>query len=194
MTASPDSFRFLLSELPVPLVYATHRIIRDCNAEFANLFGYAREELVDQSFARLYPKLSDFVRTGHMWQTHLPGGRVYYDERIMTASDGSRFWCRVRGRSHHAVNPFAEALYCFEPMARPVASRSVALTDRQRQIVALVTQGKSNAEIAEELNLSKRTIESHRARLMRACGLRNTAELIVWFTSGADDAKSPAES
>jgi PAS domain S-box-containing protein len=193
MPASLNDFRFSLAELPVPLVYATHRIIRDCNDEFASLFRYSREELVDRSFARLYPKLSDFVRTGHMWQAHLPGGRIYYDERIMTASDGTRLWCRVRGRSHHAVNPFAEALYCFEPMVRPVASKEVTLTDRQRQIVALVAQGKSNAEIADELHLSKRTIESHRARLMRASGLRNTAELVAWFCSAPDEVTLPTD-
>jgi PAS domain S-box-containing protein len=175
--------RFSLKEMPVPMVYATHRIIRDCNEEFSSLFGYLRTELVDKSFARLYPKLSDFVRTGRMWQAHLPGGKIYYDERIMTASDGRRFWCQVHGRSRHTADPFAEALYCFQPIARPAAKERLRLTDRQRQIVALVAQGKTNGTIAEELDLSVRTIESHRARLMKAAGLRNAAELAAWFSS-----------
>lgn len=174
--------RFCLADMPVPLVYATHRIIRDCNAEFAGLFGYTRSDLVDQSFARLYPKLSDFVRAGHLWQTHLPGGQVYYDERIMTASDGHRFWCKVRGRSHYPSDPFAQALYCFEPMVRPVSQKRLILTDMQRQIVALVAQGKTNTMIASEIGLSVRTVESHRARLMRAAGLNNAAELVAWFS------------
>lgn len=173
--------RFALKEMPVPMVYATHRIIRDCNDEFSELFGYVRADLIDQSFARLYPKLADFVRTGRMWRTHLLVGKVYYDERIMTASDGRRFWCQVHGRSRHAADPFAQALYCFQPIARPVAHERLQLTDRQRQIVALVTQGKTNAVIADELGLSVRTIESHRARLMRTAGLRNSAELVASF-------------
>ena len=181
MTESGGS-RFGLSEMPVPLVYATHRIIRDCNSEFAQLFGYAREELIDESFARLYPKLSDFARTGQMWHARLRSGQTYYDERIMTGSDGRRFWCRVRGRSHHQADPFAQAVYCFEPMARPVAHDRGLMTDRQRQIVALVAQGKTNRVIAGELGLSARTVESHRARLMRAIGLRNTADLVAWFS------------
>lgn len=185
MSPQQADFRFTLAEMPVPMVYATHRIIRDCNGEFANLFGYARDELIDASFARLYPKLSDFVRTGDVWQAHLPGGQVYYDERIMTASDGRRFWCRVHGRSHRQSDPFAQALYCFEPMARPVTQERRLLTDRQRQIVALVAQGKTNAAIAAELGLSARTVESHRARLMRAAGLRNAAELVAWFSMEA---------
>lgn len=182
MSEPRPSFQFRLAEMPVPLVYATYRVIRDCNEEFARLFGYRREEIIDQSFARLYPKLSDFVRTGSMWQTHLPDGQVYYDERIMTAADGRRFWCQVHGRARLPADPFAEALYCFQPMARPVANNRLQLTDRQRQIVALVAQGKTNADIADELGLSVRTIESHRARLMRAAGLSNAAELAAWFS------------
>lgn len=175
--------RFSLAEMPVPVVYATHRIIRDCNEEFLNLFGYSRNELIDKSFARLYPKQADFVRTGHMWQAHLTSGKVYYDERIMTASDGRRFWCQVHGRSRHLTDPFAQAIYCFQPIARPVAKERLQLTDRQRQIVALVAQGKTNAAIADELGLSVRTIESHRARLMKAAGLRNAAQLAARFSN-----------
>ncbi|PSH64246.1 LuxR family transcriptional regulator [Phyllobacterium brassicacearum] len=175
--------RFQLSDLPVPMVYATHRIIRDCNSEFAEEFGYEREELIDQSFSRLYPKIRDFVRTGEMWRTNFAGGKVYYDERVMRRRDGSGFWCRVRGRSRNQADPFAEALYCFEPMNRVVAVNASLISDRQKQVLTLVSQGKTNAQIAEEIGLSKRTIEAHRARLMRAYGLRNSAELISWFSS-----------
>ena len=178
-----SQLRFSLSEIPVPMVYATHRIIRECNDEFLNLFGYLRLELVDRSFARLYPKHSDFVRTGLMWHAHLAGGKIYYDERIMTASDGRRFWCQVHGRTRNMNDPFAEALYCFQPIARPVAKDRLHLTDRQRQIVALVAQGKANGAIAKEIGLSVRTVESHRARLMKAAGLRNAAELAARFAN-----------
>lgn len=183
MTVTDNLFSFSLQDIPVPMVYATHRIIRDFNEEFLTLFGFERGELVDRSFASLYPKHADFVRTGRMWQTHLSGGNIYYDERIMTASNGKRFWCQVHGRSWEMSAPFARAVYCFQPIARPVAKENLKLTDRQRQIVTLIAQGKTNAEIANELNLSVRTIESHRARLMKAAGLRNAAHLTARFGS-----------
>lgn len=118
-----------------------------------------------------------------MWQAHLSGGNVYYDERIMTASDGRRFWCQVHGRTRCATDPFAEALYCFQPINRPVAGERVHLTDRQREIIALVAQGKTNSQIAIELGVSARTIESHRARLIKASGVRNSAELVARFSN-----------
>jgi PAS domain S-box-containing protein len=181
VVSPPTSFR--LSDIPVPMVYATHRIIRDCNEEFAALFGLQRADIVDQSFSRLYPKLADFIRTGEMWRSNLSGGQVYYDERIMIGAGGKRFWCKVNGRSRHDSDPFAEALYCFEPMARPVSSALMALTDRQRQVLALVAQGKTNSAIAREVGLSRRTVEAHRLRLTRMVGVRNSAELIAWFST-----------
>ena len=177
--------QFTLAEMPVPMVYATHRIIRDCNAEFATLFGFERNELIDQSFSRLYPEIADFVRTGEMWRSHLLGGQVYYDERIMVGGGGQRFWCCVNGRSRNQADPFAEALYCFEPMSRPVSHAVMTLTGRQRQVLTLVAQGKTNAAIAAELGLSRRTAEAHRLRLIRAVGVRNSAELVAWFSNNS---------
>ncbi|MBY2909939.1 PAS and helix-turn-helix domain-containing protein [Rhizobium leguminosarum] len=174
--------RFTISDMPVPMAYATHRIIRDCNEAFADLFERKRDEIIDRSFARLYPRISDFVRIGEMWGMHLSGSRRYYDERIMKTAGGHRFWCAVNGRSRTPDNPFAEAIYCFQPMIRPVDDGQSILSERRRQILSMVSQGKTNVEIALELALSKRTIEAHRARVMRKIGVRNTAELIAWFS------------
>lgn len=186
-SAGEVHLRFSLDEIPVPMVYATHRIIRDCNDAFAELFGYDRADLIDRSFAVLYPKISDFIRTGRMWLEHLPEGRNYYDERIMMSVTGQRFWCQVTGKSFQHDDPFAHALYCFQRLNRPTTSPQLALTERQHQILTLVSQGKTNADIAGELALSVRTVESHRARLMKITGCGNTAQLITWFVHGPSE-------
>jgi len=176
--------RFALGEMPVPLVYASYRIIRDCNAAFTELFGFARDGIIGHSFAQLYPKLADFVRIGEIWKANMAGKLIYHDERIMRDVGGRRFWCRVSGRTRTPADPLAEAVYCFQPMNRVVrSSGKVNLSDRQHQILALVAQGKTNADIAAETGLSRRTIEAHRARLMKAIGVHNAAELIAWFSS-----------
>lgn len=57
-------------------------------------------------------------------------------------------------------------------------SREMAeLTDRQRQILQLLVDGKSNKEIAATLNLSIKTIEFHRAKMMSKLGAQSAAEL-----------------
>lgn len=180
---TPSPTLFSLAEMPVPLVFAEHRIIKQCNYEFAALFGYLPEELVNTSFHLLYPKFTDFVRTGEMWKSNFDGGVTYYDERIMRRADHSEFWCKVRGRSMSSGEPFARALYCFEPLHRPLRQSAADLTDRQKQVIALVAQGKTNQMIADEIGLSKRTIEAHRARTMKAIGVKNSAELVAWFSN-----------
>ena len=51
------------------------------------------------------------------------------------------------------------------------------LTDRQRQILQLIAEGKQNKEIAGILYVSVRTVEFHRGRLMAKLGARTVAEL-----------------
>ena len=175
--------RFELAEMPVPMVFAQHRIIKECNFEFAAIFGFRPDELRNTSFHLLYPKFTDFVRTGEMWKSNFAGGVSYYDERIMLRADKTEFWCKVRGRSMSPDDPFARALYCFEPLHRPLRPNSEHLTDRQKQVITLVAQGKTNTDIAQEIGLSKRTIEAHRARTMKAIGVKNSAELVAWFST-----------
>jgi len=53
-----------------------------------------------------------------------------------------------------------------------------ALTDRQREVLRLVVAGKSAKEIAHALDISPRTVEFHKYRLMESLGLKSNAELI----------------
>ena len=52
------------------------------------------------------------------------------------------------------------------------------LTPRQRQVLQLAAEGKTNAEIAEVLHISQRTVENHRSTLMQRLNLQNQTDLI----------------
>jgi DNA-binding NarL/FixJ family response regulator len=54
---------------------------------------------------------------------------------------------------------------------------AVELTDRQRQILQLLAEGKQNKEIAEIQHISVKTVEFHRSRLMTKTGAHSVAEL-----------------
>jgi two-component system, NarL family, response regulator NreC len=54
------------------------------------------------------------------------------------------------------------------------------LSPREREILQLVAEGKSSKEIANLLNLSVYTVETHRAKLMEKLSLRNVPELILY--------------
>ncbi len=54
------------------------------------------------------------------------------------------------------------------------------LTQREREVLQHIVQGKSNREIAAVLHLSVNTISVHRANLMQALGIHRTADLVVY--------------
>jgi DNA-binding NarL/FixJ family response regulator len=54
------------------------------------------------------------------------------------------------------------------------------LTDREKEVLQLLAEGKSNKEVASLLNLSLYTVETHRAHLMQKLNLHNTAEIVLY--------------
>jgi DNA-binding NarL/FixJ family response regulator len=90
-------------------------------------------------------------------------GRYYFSEGIHDTI-GQRL------SSEKAVTP-----------AVPVSadtSKSIRLTKRERQILELVAKELNNVQIAAQLNLSPRTVHTHRRAIMQKLGVRNTAGLI----------------
>lgn len=58
--------------------------------------------------------------------------------------------------------------------------RADALTVRQREILKMIAEGKSNKEIGDMLCISVRTVERHRANMMEKLNIRKTAELVQY--------------
>lgn len=54
------------------------------------------------------------------------------------------------------------------------------LTDREREVLQLLAEGKSNKEAASILNVSVYTVDTHRLHLMQKLNLRNTAEIVLY--------------
>jgi two-component system response regulator FixJ len=59
-----------------------------------------------------------------------------------------------------------------------IRQRFESLTPREREVLALVTQGKANKVMAGDLGVSQRTVEIHRARVMEKMEARSLAELV----------------
>ncbi|MFI5182500.1 MAG: response regulator [Thermoanaerobaculia bacterium] len=71
-----------------------------------------------------------------------------------------------------------EALRESEPAAEASSSFYESLTDREKQVLKLVAEGKSNKEVAEVLGISVKTAMSHREHVMEKLGLHNRTDLI----------------
>jgi len=54
------------------------------------------------------------------------------------------------------------------------------LSEREKEILMAICRGLSNQEIADELFISKRTVDKHRANILEKTGCKNTAALVVY--------------
>jgi DNA-binding NarL/FixJ family response regulator len=83
-----------------------------------------------------------------------------------------------------AVKRVAAGEMVLDPqLAKPDAlkgERNLGLTPRELEVLQHIVAGKSNREIAAELNLSVNTVAVHRANIMDALGIHKTAELVVY--------------
>jgi FixJ family two-component response regulator len=86
--------------------------------------------------------------------------------------DEERLLSQVRA----ALECFDELSAADEALPAPVAPE-LLLSTRQREVLARVLDGKPSRQIAEELAISVKTVEFHRARIMQKLGVRTAAEL-----------------
>ncbi|HJW10299.1 MAG TPA: LuxR C-terminal-related transcriptional regulator [Albitalea sp.] len=162
---------------PVGLCVSRNRIIQRCNEAYADMFGYTPASLTGQSMAPLYPSLAEFEHIGQLGMIAMRERGHYADERIMKHADGHLFWCHVVGHSLNRDDPFGCAVWMFEDISerRPVTA---PLTCREREIAQLLVAGQTSKQIARTLGISPRTIDAHRARLLRKLKVNTPSEMI----------------
>ncbi len=162
---------------PVGMCISVNRVIQSCNEALASMFGYARLDLVGQSFQLLYPTVDEFLRTGDRIIPIMNTKGRYSDERIMRRANLELFWCHVSGRALDSRAPLGAGVWTFEDVSekRPVTAE---LTPREREIAALLVEGKTSKLIARQTDLSPRTVEMHRAKLMRKFSASTSSELV----------------
>jgi DNA-binding NarL/FixJ family response regulator len=79
-----------------------------------------------------------------------------------------------------------------ETTLTPYRVSAMPLTRRERQIAHLIAQGLSNKEIAGQLVISQRTVESHIEHTLTKLGLNNRTQVAAWITMQDSDNASDA--
>lgn len=174
-----DLERLAFQVSPAPQMITGHRRMLDCNQAFVRLFGYEREHLQGQLTLLLYPSHADYQSIGERsehWLRNGPGN-FYSDERFMQHRNGEVFWARAHGFSLTAEDPFKLMVWHFERLDRQPAP-TIQLTPREREISLHIVNGLTCKEVARKLGISHRTVEVHRARLMKKLQAKNSAELV----------------
>jgi DNA-binding CsgD family transcriptional regulator len=104
-------------------------------------------------------------------------------KRVDGRFKGETFWCHVTGRALNQAAPHEAGIWTFEDLSehRPVKAE---LTAREREVAAFLMDGLTSKEIGRQLNISHRTVEIYRARLMRKYKASNTGELVHKLLAG----------
>lgn len=183
MTAAAPAldYRTAFELAPIGLVLSRQRLITDLNQQALSIFGAGREQLLGQSFELLYPTRAEFERTGRRIAASLDEHGRYADERIMRRLGGTHagelFWCHVSGRALDPKAPHAAGIWTFEDLSSRRVLK-VSFTAREREIAALLIDGLTSKLVGRRLDISPRTVDVYRARLMRKVGAANTGELV----------------
>lgn len=181
MMTSPSPGRELMAlafEYSASAIVVTQkRRILECNHAFCELFEYSRSELIGQMMLRLYPSFADFKMIGDRGYKEMLKTSNYADERFMQTRSGEVFWAKTRGRTLTPEAPFDLAVWTFIKIdVRPQGDNQLSM--REREISGYIANGMTCKEIGRELGISHRTVETHRARIMKKLDCRNTAEMV----------------
>jgi DNA-binding NarL/FixJ family response regulator len=88
--------------------------------------------------------------------------------------------CRAAMRGEPFLSPPTVRALMRAYLADPTTGRESPLTEREREIVKLVAEAHSTAEIAELLTISPKTVERHRENVLAKLGMRDRVEITRW--------------
>ena len=139
-----------------------------------------------RSFAHLYPDKQHYIRTGERVGCILEAQETFANDRVMRRLDGELFWVHVRGRAMDPADAHRDTLWDFTELPNLQARNAgpPALTPRERDIAALVIDGKTAKEAAAALGISPRTVDIYRTRLLRKYGVSNSQDLVRRLLTG----------
>lgn len=149
--------------LPGPDAFALLSALRQ---QYPQLRVLAQGELTNEFYvARAF----DLGAHGYLLKSATPAERL---QGLQTVAAGRPFLCSAIGLA------LVGRLYAGSPASSDAVRAALGLSKREMEVLGLVAEGLTNAEIALKLFTSKRTIETHRQNIMEKTQSRNTAALI----------------
>jgi DNA-binding NarL/FixJ family response regulator len=124
--------------------------------------------------------LSMYATTEHIFRALQAGAKGY----VLKESVGTEVVAAVRavssGRTYLSkkINNFMIYNYINQRQVTEVKSPIESLSVREREVLQLVVEGKSSAEIADILSLSPKTVETYRSRLMQKLNINDVPSLV----------------
>jgi PAS domain S-box-containing protein len=180
LQASEERWQLVFQNSAIGVVLADERgNFVEVNRAFQELVGYSNEELKRLNFAEITHE-EDIPRSAQSLNELSSGSkREVQIEKRYRHKDGRYVWVRASGTKIPGSGGSPDYLMGrIEQLGgRPEHSAAV-LTSREREIVQLIAEGRSSKEAASTLGISVKTIENHRANIMRKLQLGSVMDLV----------------
>ena len=86
----------------------------------------------------------------------------------------------LRGKTYISQGLSRDAIDCLRWQHKKLVNESERLTDRQREVLQLLAEGKVMKEVGAILNMATRTVAYHKYRMMEVLGFKSNAELVKY--------------
>jgi DNA-binding CsgD family transcriptional regulator/tetratricopeptide (TPR) repeat protein len=162
-----------------------------CQGEALAALGRAEEAIGVLEEARRGARLQQYQPM--LWQIERSLGRAYQTQRRLEEAQRANASARqgIALLSESIEDPvlrshFEQAASATLPKEKSISQRRAValeydgLSEREREVAALIGQGKSNAEMAEQLVVSKRTVDTYVSRVLTKLGLSSRYQIALW--------------
>lgn len=169
--------RLAFRHAPDATLILADRVILRASLRVEAVFGWTPSALEGQSIRVLYPGPTDYELIGDRARRAMQGAGVYRDERFMRRKDGQVVWMEGQGSALDRDDPQRLAIWTYRPLDTAPGPEG-AMTPTEKRIARYLVNGFTSKEIAQALGSSPRTVEVHRANMVRKLGVRNSFELV----------------
>jgi len=180
--AAMDYERLAFQHAPDATLILSDRVILRASLRVEDVFGWSPREVEGQSIRLLYPGQTDYEVIGDRARRAMLASAVFRDERFMRRKDGQVVWMEGHGAALDRSDPQRLAIWTYRPIdagpSKVGQDTQTALTPTEKRIARYLVNGFTSKEVALALGSSPRTVEVHRANMIRKMGVRNSAELV----------------
>lgn len=183
-----ENFRVLFENTHSPAFILNQLHFEYVNKPFVKLFGYGLDELEGVPVTNIVQTESLALFTSLVEQCN-DGLRKCFNVTINFLNKDQEPVAVELNGSHIHFKGLPSIICTVAPMIsqkREVKDSKksngvvVDITDREKDVLELICQGYTNAEIADKLFVSERTVEGHKARLFSKTGAKNAVALAMW--------------
>jgi DNA-binding NarL/FixJ family response regulator len=122
-------------------------------------------------------RVATIIKAGALGFVSKKSGFEELIRAVKIVSTGEKFICHETSRKLKNLNQFLTG------MEANLRSKEEIFSQREREVLNLLSQGRSSKEIADALFITERTVESHRKNMIEKGKVKNTVELIAYASS-----------